>query len=335
MGGFAELLNPYNLQIVTTILVNCLLALSVWIPLTAGQLSLGGAGFMSVGAYTAAILSLQSGWPAPLAIAAGAVASSIVAYALGYPVLRLHGVYLAIATLGFGELVRIAALNLRITNGALGLAGIPQIADDTAFWLEDRGIVPYGETLAGLDSFTWGSLLILGLLTLILAAVVYALWRRRNSRVGRALRAIQLDEMAAQAMGIDIARFKLRVFTESGFLAGLAGGLYAHLSYYIGPGDFGFNRAIEMLVYVVLGGEGTLLGPLLGAGIVTALPEVLRASPSHRAILYGLILLLIVLFAPGGLLSRETLGRIARIFGRKGDKGKEIEPTDERGLPHA
>lgn len=332
---FADLFNPYNLQVALTIVVNCLLALSVWIPMSAGQLSLGGAGFMSVGAYTAAILSLELGWPAPATIAAGAVAAAAVAYPLGYPVLRLHGVYLAIATLGFGEMVRIVALNLRITNGALGLSGIPQIADETAFWLEDRGIVPFGETRAGLDSFAWGGLLILGLLLIILAAVVYALHRRQRSRVGRALRAVQLDEMAAQAMGIDIARYKLRVFTESGFLAGLAGGLYAHLSYYIGPGDFGFNRAIEMLVYVVLGGEGTLFGPLVGAGIVTALPEALRASPNHRAILYGLILLLIVLFAPGGLLSREIFGRFARLGRRKARGDGKIQGPGGRGIPDA
>lgn len=333
--GLAGLFNPYNLQVALTIVINCLLALSVWIPLSAGQLSLGGAGFMSVGAYTAALLSLQLGWPAPLTIATGAVASAAIAYVLGYPVLRLHGVYLAIATLGFGEMVRIVALNLRITNGALGLAGIPQIADNTAFWLEEREIVPFGETRAGLDSFAWGGLLILCLLLILLAVVVYALRRRRDSRVGRALRAIQLDEMAAQAMGIDIARHKLRVFTESGFLAGLAGGLHAHLSYYIGPADFGFNRAIEMLVYVVLGGEGAIFGPLLGAGIVTALPEVLRASPNHRAILYGLILLLIVLFAPGGLLSKETYRRLVRVFGRKSRGEGESQGRSERGLPRA
>lgn len=323
-----ELLNPYNIQIATITLVNCLLALSVWIPLSAGQLSLGGAGFMSIGAYTAALLSLEAGWPVPLSIASGAIASAAVAYVLGYPVLRLQGVYLAIATLGFGELIRIVALNLRITHGALGLAGIPQMADDITFWLEESGRVPFGETRVGLDGYTWGSLIVLGLLLTILAASAFALARRRRSRAGRAIRAIQLDEMAAQAMGIDIARYKLRVFTESGVFAGLAGGLYAHLSYYIGPGDFGFYRAIEMLVFVVLGGEGTIFGPILGAGIITALPEILRASPSHRAILYGLIVLLIVIFAPGGILSQANLSRMAHIA-----KGRKLKKRG--GLPHA
>lgn len=331
----SELFNSYNLQVGLMIVVNCFLALSVWIPLSTGQLSLGGAGFMSVGAYTAAILSLHLGWPAPVTIAAGAVAAAVLAYGLGYPVLRLHGVYLAIATLGFGEMVRIVALNLRITNGALGLSGIPQIADNTAFWLEDRGIVPYGQTIAGLDSFALGGVAILCVLLLILAAVTYALYRRRNSRVGRALSAIQMDEMAAQAMGIDVARFKLRAFTESGFLAGLAGGLHAHLSYYIGPADFGFNKAIEMLVYVVLGGEGMLLGPLVGAGIVTLLPEVLRASPNHRAILYGLMLLLIVLFAPDGLVSRQTFGKMTQWFRLKVRRGATSRDHDERGSHRA
>jgi len=305
-GGLAELLNPYNLQVAIAILINSFLALSAWIPLSAGQLSLGGVGFMSIGAYTAAILSLNAGWPAPAGIAAGAMLAALTAWLLGYPVLRLHGVHLAIATIGFGELVRIVALNLRITNGALGLFGIPNIADNTALWLEDRGIVPYGETVAGLDSFAWGNLFIIAVLFVMLAAAVFALARRRNSRAGRALRAIQLDEMAAQAMGIDIARHKLRVFTESGFFGGLAGGLYAHLSYYVGPSDFGFQRVIEMLVYVLLGGAGSVFGPILEATAVTSLQEALRASPGHWAILYGICLMVIVTFAPGGLVARST-----------------------------
>lgn len=316
MGGLLEeLLNPYNLQMVMLIAINSLLGLSVWVPLSAGQLSLGGAGFMSVGAYTGALLSMEAGWPMPLSILVAAGFAAALAFLLGYPTLRLQGVYLAIATLAFGEMIRILALNLQITNGALGLAGIPQMVDELTGYL--MGHTGLGEGAGSLDPHTVGSLLILGVICVILAVAVYSLMRQASSRVGRALRAIQGDELAAQAMGIDTRRYKLLVFSQSGFLAGLAGALYAHLYYFVGPGDFGFNRAIEMLLYVVLGGMQTLWGTLVGAASLTLLPEVLRFSASYRLMLYGALLVALMTFRPEGLLSVSTIEALSARLRRR------------------
>lgn len=302
---FVDLLNPYNLQVVMLMAINCLLGLSVWIPLSAGQLSLGSAGFMSVGAYTGALLSMEAGWPMPLSIAVASLVAAVLAFLIGYPTLRLHGVYLAIATLAFGEMIRILALNLSITNGALGLAGIPQMVDELTWYLMDH--TGLGDGVGPFDPHTIGSLIILALIWAILGVAVYCLLRQASSRVGRALRAIQADELAAKAMGIDTRHYKLLVFTQSGFLAGLAGAIYAHLYYFIGPGDFGFNRAIEMLLYVVLGGMQTLWGTLVGAASLTLLPELLRFSSSYRLMLYGGLLVALMVFRPEGLLSASTI----------------------------
>lgn len=321
-----EILNPYNLQIVMTALLNGLLALSVWLPLSAGQLSLGAAGFMSIGAYTAALLSLHTGIPVPIGIAAGAVAAALAAFLVGFPALRLTGVYVAIATLAFGEMIRIVALNLEITNGALGLSGLPNIRDDLMFWLEDTGILPYGELWLGQGSDEVASLLTVAILALLLALVVYFAYAQAHSRPGRALAAIRLDETAAKSMGINVTRYKLTVFAQSGLLAGLAGGLYAHLYYFIGPSDFSYGRAIESLLFAVLGGMETVWGPLLGAGAITIIPEALRWAPNHRAIAYGAVLLVIITFAPRGILTPELLSRW-----RRRRAGKEPQ---EGGAPH-
>lgn len=296
-------LNPYNLQLIMLAVINGLLALSVWTPLSAGQLSLGSAGFMSIGAYTAALLSLNRGWPMIATIPAAALVAGVVAVIVGYPALRLRGVYLAIATLAFGEMVRIVALNLRVTRGALGLPGIPQMVDETAWYLMDN----YADDgyVLGLDPYTVAGLSILAVLLLLLFGAVYFLTAQAHSRTGRALTAIRLDDAAAQSMGIDLTKYKLLVFGQSGLLAGLAGGLYAHLYYFISPGDFGFNRAIEMLLYVVLGGMETVWGALVGAGALSLLPEMLRFSASYRNMTYGALLIIMMTFRPQGLITRR------------------------------
>lgn len=296
--------NPYNLQLVMLAAINGLLALSVWTPLSAGQLSLGSAGFMSIGAYTAALLSINFGWPMIATVPVAAAAGGVVAVIIGYPALRLRGVYLAIATLAFGEMVRIAALNLRLTRGALGLAGIPQMVDETAWHLMDNWA--NGGYMLGLDPFTVASLFILAVLLLLLFTAVYFLYAQQHSRTGRALTAVRLDEAVAQSMGIDITKYKLLVFGQSGVFAGLAGGLYAHLYYFVSPGDFGFNRAIEMLVYVVLGGMQTLWGALVGAAALTLLPEMLRFSAAYRHMTYGMLLIIMMTLRPQGLITRRN-----------------------------
>ena len=260
--------------------INALLALSVYATLSCGQLSLANAGFMAIGAYASALLTLKAQLPFPLALAAGTLAPALVALPLGLPVLRLHGVFLAIATIGWGEVVRLAFVNWDYTNGALGLVGIPQKAGPT-------------------------------LIFLCLALVVFVLWRLRGSKAGYALESIRQDEAAARTTGIDTTAHKLSMFVLGAAIAGLAGGLEAHFTFMVAPNGFGFGRVVDMLVYAVVGGIASVLGPVLGAAFLTLLPEALRelarvtgleAGPL-RLFFNGLVLLLVIIFLPNGLVS--------------------------------
>jgi len=260
--------------------LNGLLALSVYCTLCCGQLSLANAGFMAIGAYTGALLTQNAHAPYPLALLAGALLPAIVAVPLGLPVLRLRGVFLAIATIGFGEVVRLAFVNWNYTNGALGLVAIPQ---QTRLWM------------------IW----------VALAAVLFGLARLRGSRAGYALEAIREDEAAARTMGIASTRYKLSMFVLGAAIAGFAGALEAHLTYMVAPNGYGFSRAVDMLVYAVVGGDAVFYGPVAGAAFLTLLPEALRGagralglSPGPlRLFLNGAILLAVILFLPNGIVS--------------------------------
>ncbi|MFH0730214.1 MAG: branched-chain amino acid ABC transporter permease [Pseudomonadota bacterium] len=256
--------------------INALLALSLYVTLSAGQLSLGNAAFAGIGGYTAGILTTQLGVPYGVALIAGALAAALVGFLLGLPVLRLRGVFLAIATLSFGEVVRIAAINLKITGGAEGLLGMPT------------------------RTKTW-------IIYLIVIGVGYFLAKLRHSRTGWSFQSIREDETAAAAMGINTTYYKTLAFTIGAFIAGLAGALYAHLNYIISPGEFGFSAAVNLLIYCIVGGSRVWYGPIFGATLLTALPEILRgigvtAGPI-RMFVNGLILLLVILFLPNGLVS--------------------------------
>ncbi len=262
--------------------INSLLALSLYLTLAAGQLSLGSAAFAGIGGYTAGILTMKLGVPYLPALAAGSVLAGLVGLVIGLPVLRLRGVFLAIATLAFGEVVRIAVLNIDITGGAEGLVGIPTITT------------------------TWG-------IYLSLAVAGYAIARLRRSRVGWCFESIREDETAAAAMGINTTYYKTLSFVLGAVLAGFAGGLYAHLNYIITPGEFGFSVAVDLLIYNIVGGIRVWYGPVLGAMLLTSLPEILRgigvtAGPIRMAV-NGLILLLVILFLPNGLVSIFERGR--------------------------
>jgi branched-chain amino acid transport system permease protein len=256
--------------------INVLLALSLYVTLSAGQLSLGNAAFAGIGGYTAGILTTQFGVPYLLSLLAGALMAAIVGFLLGMPVLRLRGVFLAMATLSFGEVVRIAAINLKITGGAEGLLGMPAYTK------------------------TW-------FIYLVIAVVGYFLSRLRYSRAGWSFESIREDETAASAMGINTIYYKTLAFTIGAFIAGLAGAMYAHLNYIITPGEFGFSAAVNLLIYCIVGGSRVWYGPVFGAALLTALPEILRgigvtAGPI-RMFVNGLILLIVILFLPNGLIS--------------------------------
>ena len=251
--------------------VNAILALSMYVVLALGQLSMGQAAFMGIGAYTGVLLTLKLGVPFPLVLVAAALAPALVAFFVGIPTLRLSGVYLAIATIGLGEVLRILYLNTDAIGGALGINGIPQKAN---FWI------------------------IYGLLAVFFAILHLA----GRSKIGRAFEAIREDEDAARVMGIDVARYKLAALVVSAALAGIAGTLNAHYSFFIGPNEYGFESAVSILSYAILGGVTTPLGPVLGAFILTALPEVLRPLHDFRLVFNGLIIVLVVIFLPKGIL---------------------------------
>ncbi len=251
--------------------INGLLALSMYVVLAVGQLSLGQAAFMGLGAYSSALMTLQLGLPFFLVLPLSCVAPVLFALAIGVPTLRLSGVYLAIATIGLGEVLRAVYLNVDLFGGALGLSGIPERGE------------------------TW-------MIYSLLAASIAILWLVGRSGVGRAMEAMREDETAAQVMGVNLRRYKMGALLASAVLAGLAGCLSAHVSSFIGPGEYGFEPAVTILSFALLGGIGTPLAPVAGAAILTLLPELLRGLSDLRLVFNGVIIVLAVLFLPGGLL---------------------------------
>jgi branched-chain amino acid transport system permease protein len=271
-------------SVINFIGINALLALSLNVTLAAGMLSLGNAAFAGLGGYAAGILTLHFKMPYVVSLCGGAGVAGLVGLVLGLPVLRLRGVFLAMATLAFGEVVRITAVNLDITGGAEGLTGIPNVTQ------------------------TW-------MIYLALVGAAYFMAVLRRSRLGWGLVSMREDETAAACLGIHITYYKVVAFTIGAMMAGLAGGMYAHLTYLITPRDFGFFIAVDLLIYNIVGGTRIWYGPILGAALLTALPEILRgvgvtAGPIRMAV-NGLILLLVILFLPNGLASLVTRFRPA------------------------
>jgi len=235
---------------------------------------------MGLGAYAATLFTLKLQTPFLVSIVLGAVVAAFFGFVIGVPTLRLRGDYLAIATLGFGEITKNVLLNLKITGGPMGLRGIPKV---TNVYVAAAALI----------------------------FVIFSLGRIINSRVGKSFIAIREDELAAEAMGINTTRFKILAFIIGAFYAGLAGGLYAFLFRYINPKDFGFMRSIEILCMVVLGGMGNTYGAVLGATIITILPEFLRSvSPAiaqYRMVLYGLLLVIMMIVKPRGIIGESSL----------------------------
>ena len=303
-------LNPYHLQVASFMLVNVLLAVSIYVTLSTGQLSLGNAGFMSIGAYASAILTTAHGMPIPAGVLLGSVLAGAFGVLVGIPALRLKGVYLAIATLGFGEVVRAVFINWEsLTGGAVGIAEIPQMGREILAALRESGFSP--ETV-GLMSNQFISLSVF--LILLAAALLSTLFfiRLSTSRAGRAYAAIRMDEAAAEAAGIDATYYKVLAFSQGALLSGFAGALFAHSTSYISPADFTYHRAVEILVFAVFGGSEHLLGPVFGAMFLTAVPEALRFVSEYRYIVYGIILVLMMIFRPQGVIDQALIDRVVR-----------------------
>ena len=258
--------------------INGLLALSIYTVLAVGQLSLGQAAFMGIGAYVSALLTLHLNWPFAAVLLAAMVVPALAALLIGGPTLKLTGVYLALATIALGEILRIFCNASDLTGGALGLSGIP---NKTSFPL------------------------IFGLLALALLGFVLV----ARSRLGRAMEAMREDEVAAGVMGVNLPAMKLGALVVSAMLAGLAGALNAHANSFIGPNDYGFDQAVTILSFALLGGIGSPFGPVLGAVILTLLPELLTALQDFKLVVNGFIIVVAVLFMPRGLL----IWRIGRV----------------------
>lgn len=279
-------IDPYHLDVAIGIGINIILAVSLnLVNGYTGQFSLGHAGFMAVGAYlSAAVTTLlgpkwlgegggaawQQGTLFLGALIAGGVSAAFAGLLVGIPSLRLRGDYLAIVTLGFGEIIRVIFQNFEPLGGALGLNGIP--AYTTAFWV---------------ISFA--------------ALTVFTVWTLVHSTYGRGFVATHDDEVAAEAIGINTTRYKIVAFVVGAFFAGIAGGLYGHFKQTISPTGFDFTRSIEIVVMVILGGMGRTGGVILAAILLTLLPEVLRAVADYRMILYSFLLIVLMLVRPQGL----------------------------------
>jgi len=299
--GEGGLLNKYMSQIFIPMGINIILAVSL--NLTAGflgQLPLGHAGFMSVGAYAAALFSIHTDFPKaisfPLSLIVGGIVAAIFGILIGLPALRLKGDYLAIITLGFGEIIRVIILNIpKITGGAYGLKGIPK----------DTTVI---------------STFVCVVITLFL---IHALIKSRH---GRAIISIREDEIASEASGIPTTYYKVTTFSFSAFFAGIAGGLYAHFIGVLDPAEFGFMRSVEILVMVVLGGMGSIIGSVVAAGALTVLPEVLRGFSEYRMVVYSLLLIVVMVFKPSGLFGRYDFS----LCGAASDIAKAIKKLTHR-----
>lgn len=313
-----DILNPYYLQIVMFFLINAILGISIYFTLSSGQLSLGAAGFMSVGAYVSALLALNAGIPIPIGVILGGIAAAIIAIIIGLPTTRLQGLYLAIATLGFGEVVRVVFLNLTITNGALGLSGIPSMGEGLQEFVYSMGL-----DSMGLDAQVVTELLVIFILLVILAIITLFCVRINNSRVGRAFAAIKADDHAAELMGINVVYYKMMAFIIGAFIAGIGGGLYAHVTNFISPADFSYHKVVNILLYPVFGGSNVVWGSILGSFILTLLPEVLRFLSDYRDLIYGALLVVLMAFRSDGILTEESIISIQKFF-KKSKKKEEI-----------
>ncbi|MFY0546375.1 branched-chain amino acid ABC transporter permease [Brevibacillus sp. H7] len=304
-----DLLNPYNIQVITFIVLNGILAISIYLTLATGQLSLGHAGFMSIGAYTASILTKQADLPLFVAVGLGALAAGVIALLIGAPTLKLHGLYLAIATLGFGEVVRVILLNLEITNGALGLTGLQSIGNYLYEWEKALGI---NAQAVGVSVLQMKALSTLVFLLFLFSLILFLTLRLNRSRIGRAFEAIKADETAARAMGLPVSSYKMLAFIIGSVLAGLCGGLFAHITTTITPDDFNYHKVVEILSFAVIGGSEIVWGPLFGALVLTSLPEVLRGLAEYKMFMYGAIMVGVMAFRPHGLIGADTFHTLFR-----------------------
>jgi branched-chain amino acid transport system permease protein len=268
--------------------INVVLAYAAYLPMAAGQLNLGVAGFAAIGGYASAYLSNNGGVPAALAIPLGGLVAGAVALAVAVPVLRTRGIYLALATFALGQIVQATILNLDVLGGAAGYpvtayTGLPTIA---AF----------------------------ALAVFLVVCLLFA------TRFGIALTAVRDDERVADLMGLDVRAFQVAAFTLGSIIAGIAGGLYAHHFDYIEAQHFNISLGITAVLYVLFGGTRSVLGPLVGAAAFTFLPEALRVSAQWRYVIFAAVIIVVVALRPQGLVAG---GLVRRLHGSAGERAGE------------
>jgi branched-chain amino acid transport system permease protein len=300
----------YTLSVLIFAGINVIAAYSFYVPFKTGQVSLGQAGFMAVGAYASAVATQKFAIAFPLALLLGGLLAGLIGVLVGFPALRIKGVYLLLLTLGFAEIISVIALSWDYVGGAQGFRGIRY------------------------NPYT------LDYVMVIIIALIFLFSRLERSSLGRAMDAIHQDETAAEVMGIDVVRIKLLAFGLGALIAGLAGALYAHQATFMDSTTFNILLAVEILVFVVVGGASTYWGPLFGAVVLNAFPEVLRAlrewlellpvqwvdfypmnavysflrgfldfENAKRLIAYGIILIVTMILRPNGILTRDLMRR--------------------------
>lgn len=252
-----------------------------------GQFSLGHAGFMAIGAYVSAVCTLFFNLPFAVSILAGAAGAGLLGFLIGLPTLRLKGDYLAIATLGLGEIIRVCILNIQAVGGASGLTGIPR------------------ET-----NFAWAFFLML--------FTLFFIKNFTNSSYGRACIAIRENEIAAESMGVNPTRFKVIAFTVGAVFAGVAGSLFSHFFNVAHPSSFTFLKSFDILTMVVLGGLGSISGSIVGAVVLTFISAALQDFPEIRMIIYALVMIFLMIFRPSGILGSKELSAYMLSFRRGG-----------------
>lgn len=272
-------MSSYHLDLLSSLGINILLALSVYCPMTTGQLSIGNAGFMAIGAYTTALLTVHLHVPMLPALIIGGLVAGCIGVLVGFPALRLKGIFLAMATLAFGEIVRNFFMNFLkgLTGGAYGFRGIGN------------------EPISILWIWAW---------VLFFLILFFFLSR---SRAGLAMLATHDDETVSELIGINITSLKVSAFGIGAFIAGIGGGLYAHYYLYIEPEVFNVWESVHMVLYVIMGGMLSFWGAVLGTMIFTLLPEFLRFLQDWRGAFFGVVIIGLMIARPSGIVTREMM----------------------------
>ena len=275
--------NDYYVHLFALVFTNVILAASLRPSLTCGQLNIGHSGFMCIGAYTSALLAKHWAVPFEISLLSGALLAALVGLAIGFPSLRLRGVYFAMVTVAFVEVIRlIAAIWVPLTRGNSGLSGIPK------------------PNVLGMTLTTRTSQYYLVVVLTVLALLI--LWKLEHSRLGLIWRSIGMADNLAQSVGVNVANYKLLAFAIGCFFAGVAGSFYAHFIRFLFPPEFGFLVATNILVYNFVGGRGHFVGPIVGAIFLSLLSEPFRGS-AYETIFFSIAMLLTILFLPGGIIT--------------------------------